>query len=148
MIMKTLEYRIHIQASPEKIWKALWDEENYKTWTKPFCDGSFYKTESFTEGSRVHLLTPDGQGMFSVFEKIIPNQFLAFRHLGVIKNFEEQPPDAETEQWTNAMESYELKQSGAETELKVKVDVLESFSDYMDKTFPLALAELKSIVEK
>ncbi len=64
--MKTLRFTLTINASPEKVWNALWDLENYKIWTNPFCEGSYYKTDHFSEGSKIHLLTTGGEGMYRV----------------------------------------------------------------------------------
>jgi len=51
--------------------------------------------------------------------------------LGELKNFEEQPIDANTQEWTNALESYELKPLMNETELIVRVDTMEQYVDHM-----------------
>ena len=145
--METLNFTIQINATPEKVWNCLWDIENYKIWTNPFCKGSYYKTDSFKEGSKIHLLTPSGDGMYSILETVKENDFLAFKHLGDIKNFEEMPITGESETWTGAMETYTLKEIENGTELTVNVDTLESYVDFMKKTFPLALNELKRISE-
>ncbi len=145
--MTSLIFTIQIKATPEKVWHSLWDSENYKIWTTPFCQGSYYKTDHFTEGNKIHFLTPDGQGMYSVIEKIDPYEYLAFRHIGNIKNFEELPIDNETEKWTNALETYRLVQVDSGITLTVIVDTVDNFFDFMNKVFPLALNELKNISE-
>jgi uncharacterized protein YndB with AHSA1/START domain len=145
--METLNFTIHINATPEKVWNCLWEIENYKIWTSPFCIGSYYKTDRFAEGSKIHLLTPSGEGMFSIIETLKENTFLAFQHLGDIKKFEEMPITGESETWTGAMETYALNETENGTELTVNVDTLESYVDFMKKTFPLALNELKRISE-
>lgn len=145
--METLNFTIQIDATAETVWNCLWELENYKIWTNPFCEGSYYKTDSFTQGSKIHLLTPSGEGMYSVLETVKENSFLAFKHLGDIKNFEEMPIVGDSETWTGAMESYTLKEIESGTVLTVNVDTLESYVDFMKKTFPLALNELKRISE-
>ncbi len=141
--MQNLTFKIRINASPEKVWKHLWELENYTKWNSVFGEGNFYKTDRFEQGNKIHLLTPNGDGMYSILDKIVENELLVFRHLGELENFEEQPIDANTEEWTNALESYELKPLGNETELVVRVDTLEQYVDHMNKAFPLALQELK-----
>lgn len=145
--METLNFTIQINATAEKVWNCLWELENYKIWTNPFCEGSHYKTDSFTQGSKIHLLTLSGEGMYSVLETVKENSFLAFKHLGDIKNFEEMPIAGDSETWTGAMETYSLKEIENGTVLTVNVDTLESYVDFMKKTFPLALNELKRISE-
>jgi hypothetical protein len=145
--MKTLTYKINISATPEKVWQSLWQLENYKIWTNPFCEGSYYKTDSFTEGNKIHLLTPSGEGMYSILDRIDENHFMAFKHLGDIKNFEEMPLTNESGNWSGAMETYTLNKTDSGTELIVNVDTLEKYIDFMNTTFPVALNELKRISE-
>lgn len=146
--MTTLEFRITIHADSAKVWNALWAIENYKSWSDTFCEGSYYKTEQFVEGSKIHFLSPGGQGIFSIIDKLEINKYLAFKHLGEIKDFEEQLSGAGSEMWSNAMETYSLEVSGNETILTVRVDIIEAYADYMRKTFPLALQKIKLISEQ
>jgi uncharacterized protein YndB with AHSA1/START domain len=141
--MKTLQFEIQIDASPSIVWDRLWKLENYKLWTTVFCNGSYYETTDFKEGNRIHLLTPEGHGMFSIIEKLESNKFLSFRHLGEILNFKEQ----ENKSWENAIESYELTENDKGTNLKVAVDTLEKYISFMEQTFPKALSALKNLSE-
>lgn len=50
--MTTLTYSIEINATPEKIWQTLWDEESYKVWTHVFSQGSYYKISDFKKEIR------------------------------------------------------------------------------------------------
>jgi uncharacterized protein YndB with AHSA1/START domain len=145
--MKTLLFTIYINATPNKVWASLWQPENYTEWTSHFTKGSYYKTDSFSEGSRIQLLTPAGDGMFSILDKVDPPRFLAFRHLGMVMNFEEQPMDETTEAWTNAIESYLLEPVDEGVNLIVSVDTAEEYEPYMNEKFPVALAALKQIAE-
>ena len=58
--MKTLTYKIEIQAGKEKIWESLWKKDNYTKWTKPFSEGLYFETESFSEGSEIRFFAPNG----------------------------------------------------------------------------------------
>lgn len=145
--MKTISYTTTIEASPEKIWDCLLGEENYKIWTAPFCPGSYYKTDAFLKGNKIHFLNPEGSGMYSKIDTCIANREIAFRHIGEIKNFEEIPLDSEAEKWTNALEKYEIVEHDAHCELLVTVDIIEEYLEYMNQSFPLALGELKRISE-
>ncbi len=145
--MQNLTFKIKINAPAEKVWKYLWELENYTKWNSVFGAGNYYKTENFLQGNKIHLLTPSGDGMYSILEKIVENELLVFKHLGELENFEEQPIDENTQEWTNALESYELKPLENETELTVQVETVEEYVDHMNRTFPLALQELKKIIE-
>lgn len=137
-----------MNASPEKIWICLWEPAKYEKWTSAFTEGSQYKTESFTEGGRIHFLDGKGSGMYSDIDQMKPNRFLSFKHIGILKDGEEQPTDEETAQWTGAIESYELLPGGDITTLVVKVDTFESYVDIMQNSFPKALDILKSLAEQ
>ncbi len=143
--MKTLHFEININASPEKVWKSIWDLESYKVWTKPFGEGSYYSAETFLDGSKIHFLGPSGDGMYSTIEKLDEPNFIALKHVGEIKNFEEQP--LADQEWSNAIESYELKPIAEGTNLIVNVGTVEQYVDSMNTTFPLALNELKKLAE-
>ena len=145
--MTTLQFSISINANPETVWSCLWDENNYKIWTSPFCDGSYYTTDNFKEGNKIHLLTPSGEGMYSILDKIEENKFLAFRHLGWVKDFVEQPIDEATKLWSNSMETYQLIERLNCTDLIVKVDTIDEYIEHMNGKFPLALNELKRLAE-
>lgn len=144
--MKTLTFNITINASPEKVWKTLWDDDTYRKWTSAFHEGS-YALSSWKEGARVHFIGPSGDGMYSEIAKLTPNEHMAFRHLGTMKGGKEQPSSEESEKWEGAMETYTLLRDGHSTILHVSLDSADDFVDYFSTTFPKALELLKSIAE-
>ena len=144
--MKTLSFNISINAAPGKIWKVLWDDATYRQWTAEFSEGSHAVSE-WKEGSRILFLGPDGGGMFSEIAKLVPNEHMAFRHLGVVKDGKEQPETDETKSWAGAMETYTLKQNGNATELAVSVDTVDDHAQYFNDTFPKALNVVKTLSE-
>ncbi len=145
--MQTLEFSIFINAAVEKVWNCLWDSENYQLWAGVISVGSHYKTEQFAEGGKIQLLTPTGGGTYSIIEKIDHNKLLVFRHIGEIKDFQEQTINQATETWRNAMESYELKNSATGTELTVQVDTMDISVEFMKNSFPFALQVVKKMAE-
>ena len=147
--MKTLYFSIDINAEPEKVWKNLWESESYKKWSSVFCQGSYFEIDEFKIGNKIHFLTPEGEGMYSVIEDLIENKYLAFKHLGAIKNFKELPlDDPSTTEWSNAIESYVLIAQDGGTHLKINAQTADEYIDFMNETFPKALKVLKQLVEK
>lgn len=144
--IKKLVFDSAINATKEKVWEALWGKESYTAWTKPFCEGSYYEGE-LAPGNRVHLLSPSGEGMYSDIAFFKENELMVFKHIGMLKEKKEVPLDAETEKWTGSFESYMLKETNGTTQLKVEVDTIGSYVDWMNNVFPLALSELKKIAE-
>ena len=144
--MKTLHFSIQIKAPAEKVWKTLWDDATYSRWTAAFCEGSYVVTD-WNEGSRILFLSPGGEGMFSTIDKKIPNKFMAFKHLGVVKEGKEQPADEESEKWTGAMETYTLEEKNGVTDVIVSVATTDGFEQHFNDMFPKALENLKTLSE-
>lgn len=145
--METLEFKIRIKATPEKIWSVLWEDETYKKWTSAFCEGS-YAVSNWNEGDKIHFMSPGGEGMNSIIEKKIPNEYMAFKHIGEIKDFKELPLNAETEKWSGYMETYRLIPDDEFTDLVSQVDVIEKHIDYFKEAFPKGLEAVKELSEK
>src|SRR5688500_12945073 len=140
-------YTIDIHASPEKVWQVLWNDSSYRKWTSVFSEGS-HAISDWQEGSRISFLSADGGGMYSCIEKMIPNECMSFRHIGVVKDGVEQPLDEETKKWSGAMENYTLRDSETGTVLSVDMDITEDFADYFEEKFPLALEKVKEMAEQ
>ena len=140
-------YTIDINAPKEKVWNALWDDANYRYWTSVFSEGSHAETD-WQEGSKIHFLDGKGGGMYSTVVQNKPNEFMSIKHLGVIKDGQEQPIDEETKKWSGSMENYKLETVGNATRLTAELDGMEEMKDYFDKTFPLALQKVKELAEK
>lgn len=145
--METLKFKIDIHAPKEKIWKILWDEESYRQWTSAFCEGT-YAISDWNEGSKIHFLSPNGEGMNSIIESKIDNEYMAFKHISELKNFKEMPIDAATQEWSGALETYRLIPNSAGSILEVSMDCIEKYADYFQKTFPKSLELIKELSEK
>jgi hypothetical protein len=145
--METLEFKIRIKAPVEKVWSVLWNDDTYKIWTGAFCEGS-YAVSDWNEGDKIHFMSPNGEGMNSIIETKIPNEYMAFKHIGEIKDFKELPLDEETKKWSGAMETYRLTQDGEFTDLVVQVDIVEKHIDYFKEAFPKAMESVIEISEK
>lgn len=144
--METLEFAIRIKAPVQKVWEVLWNEDTYKKWTAAFCEGS-YTVSDWKEGDKIHFLSPNGEGMNSVIEKKIPNEYMAFKHIGEIKDFKELPLNDETKKWSGAMETYRLTPDDEFTDLVAQMDIVEKYIDYFKDAFPKGLEVIKELSE-
>lgn len=145
--METLQFNITINASKEVIWEILWNDETYKKWTGVFCEGSSVKT-SWNEGDKIYFLSPNGEGMNSIIEVKIPYEYIAFKHIGELKNFEEIPINDAVKEWSGAMETYRLIPKENSIDLEVKIDVIEKYVDYFKESFPKGLEVVKQLSEE
>ena len=145
--MKNLTFEIEINAPADKVWNAMWNEENYKKWTAAFCQGLYAKS-SWKQGERIHFLEPNGNGMFSEISTLVPNEKMYFTHLGNIKEFEEQPLDETTKAWSGAQENYTIISNGATSKVLVTLDIVNEYANFFLESFPKGLATIKEIAEK
>ncbi|HTG65599.1 MAG TPA: hypothetical protein VL859_04410 [Flavobacterium sp.] len=145
--MKTLDYKIEINAPREKVWSVLWDDASYREWATVFCEGT-YAVSDWKEGSFIQFLTPDGEGMHSVIDKKVENEYMAFKHLNMIKNLEVLPVDIATQEWVGAMETYMLINNNGKTVLEVSVDTVDKYVDFFNTVFVQALTIIKELSEE
>ena len=146
--MKKLNFSVDINAPGEKVWDTLWGNDTYGQWTSAFGSEGSTAVTDWQEGSKVLFLGAGGkEGMYSVIDKKQPNTYIAFKHLGVVKEGKEQPQDEETKKWSGAMETYTLKENNGATSLLVTLDATDDFADFFNDTFPKALQKVKDIAE-
>lgn len=141
--MKKLEFTIEINAPKEKVWDALWIDENYRNWTSAFMEGSYAESD-WKEGSEIKFLAPDGNGMYAVIEKLVPYEKMYFKHSGEILNGEKQG----FTYGNDAIERYDLMENNARTTLSVTMNAPEEYLVYFTNVFPKALEKVKDIAEK
>lgn len=140
--MQTITMETTINASSAEVWKTLWEDETYRRWTSVFGENSHAKSD-WKEGSKILFLGNAGNGMYAFIDKKVDNKQMTFRHMGEVKNNEEQPESP----WAGAKEAYELEEHNGVTSLKVHMDVTEEMGKYFEEKFPAALAIVKKIAE-
>lgn len=141
--MITLKFDMKINASREKVWLALWDDQNYREWTSVFTAGSYAKSD-WKEGSRIDFLNPGGSGIFAIIDKLVPNTQMTFKHQGEIKDGK----DLEGGEWKGALESYFLSEENGQTVLHTELQTTSDFQQYFKDIFPKAMEALKQIAER
>lgn len=148
--MEKLTFRISIDASREKIWDVLWNDVTYPVWTSVFMEGSGADTggQNWKKGSKVLFLSPEKDGMVSTVAENIPNEFMSFNHLGIVKGGVEDLDSEEARKWAGALENYTLRTVDGKTELTVETDIAEEYKDYFVDVWPKALDKVKELAEK
>ena len=86
--------------------------------------------------------------MNSIIEKKVPNEYMAFKHIGEIKDFKELPVDKDGENGSGYMETYRLIPDDEFTDLVSQVDVIEKHMDYFKEAFPKSLEAIKELSEE
>jgi hypothetical protein len=144
--MEKLEFKIEIEATKDRIWNILWSDTTYRQWAAAFCEGT-YAISDWNEGDKIHFLTSSGDGMYGFIESKQENKYMAFKHIGELKNFKEMPIDEETQVWTGAMETYRLTSTTTGTLLETTMDCLEQYAGYFENSFPKGLELVKQLSE-
>ncbi|ESU26342.1 hypothetical protein FLJC2902T_28250 [Flavobacterium limnosediminis JC2902] len=144
--MKKVKFTVAIDAPREKVWNVLWNDDTYKKWTSVFSEGS-KAVSDWKEGSKIHFLDANNNGMYSMISKYVDNETMNFTHIGNIKNGEEQPQDETTQSWSGCTENYLLTDASGGTLLSVEMDMTEEFINYFNEKFPLALDFVKKLAE-
>lgn len=145
--MRKLEFSITINASPEKVWDIITGKDTYGVWTKPLSEESSVVTD-WKKGSKALFLDGKGNGMVSEIAESIPGKFLSIHHLGEVRNGVEDPTTYQGGEWGDALENYTLQGVDGKTVWLVNMDMTEEYEQYMNDTWPLALAKVKELAEK
>ncbi|WP_295179603.1 hypothetical protein [uncultured Christiangramia sp.] len=80
-------------------------------------------------------------GMHSVIDKLIPNEFISIKHLGMLEKGEESKFEKAF------FENYQFEDSRQGTLLKIELDCEDEWADNMNNAWPKALQKLKQICE-
>src|SRR5690606_10293405 len=139
--MKTISFEKKINAPIEKVWEALWNNENYREWTKHFIPGSYYESD-WEVGGKTLFLDPDRNGMVATITKLDKPYEVIFNHQAGLTNGVESENYGE-----GAFESYLLSETDGVTTLTVSVDLNEEYDHEMDEGFHKGLEEVKRIAE-
>ncbi len=145
--MEKLHFTTAINAPKEKVWNALWDKHYYETWTSAFAEGSGVKTDNWKEGSKLYFVDGSGSGMVSEVAANRPNEYMSFRHLGMVTNGVEDTTSEKVKPWAGSMENYTLTENNAVTTVAIDMDITADFKEYMENAWPQALAKLKGLAE-
>jgi uncharacterized protein YndB with AHSA1/START domain len=149
--LERIHFEIEINASPERVYKTMLDDQHYKTWTAAFNPTSSFKG-SWSKGSKILFIGTDEQGnmggMVSRIKENIPNQFVSIEHLGILQGEKEILEGKDVDGWAGSHENYTYSKQGDKTLLAVDLDSNHEFKSYFTETYPKALAILKALCEK
>ena len=100
------------------------------------------------KGNKIRFLGPGNEGMISLINENVPEEFMSFKHLGVVVNGKDDVESEQAKEWKGSMENYSLKAIGGKTELTVNIDISPSFVEYFVSAWPNALQRIKELSEQ
>lgn len=143
--MKEFQFSIEINASKERVWATLWDDETFRDWANIIDEGTYMKGV-MKEGNEIEYISSvNGYGVTSLIEKMNLNEFILFRHGADTKESGQQEREKE---WTGGTESYSLTEKNGVTLLSVKTDVPEGMEEIFNDSLPRALERIKILAER
>lgn len=151
--MKKLTFTTTINAPESKVYDTMLgitNKSTYEQWTALFNPTSSYEG-TWTKGSKILFVGVDENGekggMVSEIAENNVNKFVSIRHYGLLKGDKEVTEGPEVDKWANGYENYTFEETNGITKVTVDLDTAEDFEDYMNESFPAALAKLKEICE-
>ena len=129
---------------------GLTDKASYEHWTAAFNPTSSYEG-NWEQGQKMLFVGVDENGekggMISRIVAHEPNRFVSIQHYGILKGEVELTEGEEVVEWAGGLENYTFEETNGTTTVRVDLDTAEDFLDYMNETYPLALAKLKKLCE-
>jgi uncharacterized protein YndB with AHSA1/START domain len=142
--MKELNYTTEISATPEKVWKTLWNDATFRDWAGIIDEGTYMKG-TLKEGNDVEFISSvNGYGVTSFVEKFTPNKLAFFRHKA---DTQETGTKSRDNEWTGTSEQYELHEKNGRTTLTIKTQVPPEQEETFEDRLPKALARIKELAE-
>ena len=146
--MKRLSYSVEIHASQERVWDNLLDPDHYREWAGAFSPNSSYQGQ-WKQGDHITFTDPDLGGTKAYIEKLARPSIIRLRHVGVISRDGVEDTESESaRKWIGCTETYNLRELGDRTELRVTMNVHEQFEPMFNDCWPKALGILMEICER
>jgi uncharacterized protein YndB with AHSA1/START domain len=146
--MKELSYRIVIRASRERVWDDMLDPVLYREWAKAFSAGSRYEGE-WKEGEYITFTDPSLGGTKAHIDDLVRPERIHATHVNIIsKDGIEDTESESARKWIGCTETYELREVGGGTELRISVSTHEDYEKMFNDCWPKALELLKDICER
>jgi uncharacterized protein YndB with AHSA1/START domain len=141
--MKEMQFSIRINASKDRVWDTLWQDETLRLWAG-IIDPGTYMVGDLKEGSEIQFISENGYGVTSLIEKLVPGEFLQLRHQADTKDSGKSEREKE---WTGGKESYSLTEKDGITTLTVAFDIPLNLEVYFKENYPKALEQVKILAE-
>ena len=141
--MQSLHYSISIKAPRVLVHHTMLADETYREWTSEFAQGSYYQG-SWDKGAQILFLNPEGFGMKARIAEHRPAEFVSLEWLTEVRD----GVPGEQDQWQGAFENYTFTEADGITTVQVDINgVPAEWADFMNESWPKALAKLKTICE-
>jgi hypothetical protein len=141
---KTLLFSVSLNAPKETVWTTLWSDASFRDWANLIDEGTYIVGE-IKEGKTIQFMSGNsGYGVTSLVSKLIPFEFILFKHMADTKDLGTAIRDNE---WTGGSESYALIENNGITTLTVESEIPENQEELFIERIPKALERIKVLSE-
>lgn len=138
-----MQFSVQINATKEKVWDTLWQDETLRQWAG-IIDPGTHLVGDLKLGNQIQFISGNGYGVSSLVKQLTKNEFLLLHHNA---DTQDEGKNTRDNQWTGGSESYQLTEQNHTTKLTVTFDVPPELEDYFQTTYPKALQKIKSLSE-
>lgn len=143
--MKEMHFSIEMNATRERVWDTLWQDETLREWASVIDPGT-YMVGDLKEGNEIQFISSvNGYGVTSLVEKLVTGEFLLLRHRADTQEDGKRKRDRE---WSGGEESYSLADNDGTTTLTVAFDVPPELEEEFKVSYPKALERVKVLAER
>ncbi|WEK36979.1 MAG: SRPBCC domain-containing protein [Candidatus Pseudobacter hemicellulosilyticus] len=146
MDIKPIVKSIDIQASPEKVWNVLINDQLIREWYAFFSPGSHAITDWQT-GSPVQFLDDTQCGMIGKVAASKPNELLDVELTGFIMHGKEDYESEGAKAIKGHRETYRLSKNNDSTTLNINTGMGEDYFETMNTAWDNALQKIKELAE-
>jgi hypothetical protein len=143
--MNELQFSIEINATKERVWDTLWQDETFREWAS-IIDPETYMVGDLKEGNEIQFISgSSGYGVTSLVEKVVAGESLLLKHRADTQEVGKRERDDE---WTGGEERYSLAEKDGITTLTVAFGVPPELEEQFKVNFPKALERVKVLAER
>lgn len=140
--MPQLQFTTKIKATKQKVWETLWNDKTFRDWVGIIDEGTYMEGE-IKEGQTVRFISSvSGYGVTSLVEKLVPYEFVLFKHMADTKD---NGKNTREKEWTGGTESYSLIEQDGFTTLTIKTEVPKELEKIFLESMPKALERIREL---
>src|SRR5688572_9833009 len=145
--MKTLEFKVKINANKKKVWDTMLSPHTYTEWVSASWPGSTYEG-SWEKGENIRFASPGQGGTLATITDNKPYEVINAEHVAVINPDGSEDRKSEVAKgWIGTTERYTFKENKGKTVVKVEIDTTPEWENMFTEGWPNALAKLKELCE-
>ena len=141
-----IEKSILIDASKEKIWEVLLDDQYFRQWSCAFAPGSYADTD-WSLNSIAEIKSPSEDGLFGKIILHRPQEAITIKYEGVKINGDKDTTGQEAKNWIGCLETYHISEEGNSCLLSISQDTPKKYVHAFWSNWDEALERIKNLAE-